>query len=215
MDLNKKAWLIEQSLSGSSLFGYVVNEEWTPAAKQPRNRFERASVALRTLAGEHRSGLLFYAFALSAMAAPLWWRRRKIVLFAMIAMTVAWLQMAFTKEAGTGVHHVVLLWPLPHLAIAVVLVEGAARLRRGSAAVYGIVLGILCLSGVLVVNQYLCQFIRNGAAPVWTDAIAPLSNEISRWKYRPILMTDWGMEPTLRMLHEGKVDRLWAVGDVL
>jgi len=40
---------------------------------------------------------------------------RRAVLFALIAMTVAWLQMAITANAGGSVHHTILLWPLPQL----------------------------------------------------------------------------------------------------
>lgn len=215
VDVDKKATLVRWTLSGSSLFGYIANEEWNGGARQPRNAFERASAGIRTLLGEHRTSLTFWAFCIAALAVPLWWPRRRAVLFALVAMAVAWAQMAFTKGAGTGVHHVVLLWPLPHLVIAVALAEGSRRLRRGRDVAFCAALGVLCVSSLLVVNQYLYQFIRAGAGPAWTDAIMPLSNEITRWKDRHILITDWGIDPTLRVLHEGKLARLWDIGDVL
>ena len=48
------------------------------------------------------------------------------MLFCLIVIAVAWLQMAITKNAGSGAHHVVLLWPLPQWFLAVALVEAAA-----------------------------------------------------------------------------------------
>lgn len=213
--LEQKIWLLRLTLSGSALFSYVANEDGAEAPREPRNGFEQASVALRDVTGERRSGCLFYAVVISLVAVPLWWRRRTPVLFALIVMGIAWVQMAFTAGAGTGAHHVVLLWPLPHLIIAVALVEGTRRLPRWSTATCAVILAVLCGSNILVMNQYLSQFIRNGAGPIWTDAIMPLSTEVSRWSDRQLLMMDWGMDPTLRMLHEGKLKTLWNVSDVV
>jgi 4-amino-4-deoxy-L-arabinose transferase-like glycosyltransferase len=213
--LDEKVLLIRRALSGSALFAYLVNDDWVAAPKPPRNGIEGASVELREYVGEQRGGLLFYALIASLLAAPLWWRRRRPVLFALIVMVVAWLQMAFTKDAGTGVHHVVLLWPLPHVVIGVALVEGTRRLPRASTAMFATILTVLCVSNVLVMNQYLYQFIRDGAGPLWSDAVMPLSDQLSRWKDRQLLMMDWGMEPTLRVLHKGNLATLWNVSDVV
>jgi hypothetical protein len=214
-DLNQKVLLLRLTLEGTALFGYVVNNDAAEAPKEPRNGFEQAAVTLSEFTGEQRKQWLFYAFVASLAAVPLWWRRRTAVLFALIVMVVAWVQMAFTKDAGTGVHHVVLLWPLPHLVIAVVLVESARRLPRASTAVFATTLALLCISGVLVTNQYLSQFISNGAGTVWTDAILPLSTQLARWSDRQVLILDWGMDPTLRMLHEGRLKTLWNVSDIV
>ena len=41
-------------------------------------------------------------------------------------MAVGWIQMAITKDAGLGAHHVTLLWPLPQWFLAVAFVQAAA-----------------------------------------------------------------------------------------
>ncbi len=214
-ELKQKIRLLKLTLEGSALFGYVVNEDSAEAPREPRNGLEATSLHLREFTGDHRQGWLVYAFFLSLSAVPLWWRRRRVVLFALLVMVIAWVQMAFTKDAGTGVHHVVLLWPLPHLVIGVVLAEASSRFRRGSMAAFAVMLVVLCVPDLLVLNQYLAQFIRNGPALVWSDAIVPLSTDLSRWSDRQILMLDWGMDPTLRMLHEGRLKTLWNVSDVV
>lgn len=213
-ELEQKLVVFERTLSGSALFRYVVNEESAPRPRQARNSFETASLALRDALGEHRESILLYVAAAALLAAPLWWRRRKIVFFCLIVMAVAWVQMAFTKDAGTGVHHVVLLWPWPHLVIAVALVESARRLGRASRPVLTAAAGIVCVSNMLVLNQYVYQFIRDGSGPLWTDAIQPLSREVSHWSGRHIFMTDWGMDPTIRVLNRGDLKQLWNVSDV-
>lgn len=215
VDLEQKLELGPRALSGSALFGYVVNEASAQHSRPPGNVFERGSLWLGNIAGGRRSNLYAYAFLLSLLAAPFWRRRWRPVLFALIAMAIAWAQMLFTKDAGTGLHHSVLLWPLPHLVIAVALVETARRIGRAPGVLTYTTLGVLCLSGVLVINQYLGQFIRYGAAPIWTEAVLPAANELPRWADRHILMTDWGMDPTLCVLNRGNLKTLWNVSDTL
>ena len=74
------------------------------------------------------------------------------MLFCLIAMAVAWLQMAFTKDAGLGAHHVVLLWPLPQWFLAVAFVQAAAwrPLRWKHAGT------ILLASAVLFLASKIC-----------------------------------------------------------
>lgn len=214
-DVDQKIQLGGLSLAGSAMFGYVVNEPSEPVSRPPRNALERFSNALRNVAGDRRSDLLYYAFLASVLAVPLWWHNRKVVLFALITVAAAWPQMLFTRDAGTGVHHVVLLWPLPHLVIAVTLAETARRFGRAASPVLYAGVGVLCLSNLLVMNQYLYQFARYGPAFEWTDAILPLSDQLTHWKDRHILMTDWGMDPTLAVLHQGDLRTLWNVSDSL
>ncbi len=204
-ELPRKAAFARRTLSGSALFGYIVFDEWAPAAKSPRNLFERASVGLREKTGQHRTNILFPAFVVSAFAVPLWWRRRKLVLFSLLTLAIAWLQMALNKETGGGVHHVVLLWPLPHIVIAAALCEGARRLPRFSRFTAAALLLLLCGSNLLLANQYLCQFVRNGTAPIWTDAIFPLSQYLGEHSDRNIFLADWGMVDTLVLLHQGRL----------
>jgi 4-amino-4-deoxy-L-arabinose transferase-like glycosyltransferase len=209
-----KANLVRLTLNGSALFGYLVNEDWEADGKQPHSMLERASVAVRSRLGEHRTGLLFWAFAAAVLAVPFWWRSaRRPVLFGIVFLAVAWLQMAFTKDAGGGVHHVILLWPFPHFVIAVVLAAIAKQFRAGPALAAAAAI-VICGSGLLVTNQYLAQFIRNGASVTWTDAAGPLSDELSAMKPNHVFVMEWGMFDVLRMLNRGSLT-LWNGADVI
>ncbi len=213
-EIQTKLIVARRALCGSSLFGYLVNEEMTESAKLPRNAFERASVALRDRVGTQREGWMDYAFLVSIASFPLWWPNRRIVLFALIVLAVAWLQMLFTKGAGTGAHHVALLWPLPHIVIGTAL-AGAFKSRPGPKVAAAAVLTVLCLTNVLVVNQYLSQFIRNGPTNIWTDAILPLSDALIPFEKHHVFAVDWGMDTALRVLHQGRFDTLWTEGEIL
>jgi hypothetical protein len=210
--IRDKAELVKLTVEGASLFGYLVNEEWSKQSREPRNGVERASVGLRAAVGERRSSLLFYAAVAALALAPLWWRRwKKTVGFVLIAMLIAWLQMALNRPTGGGVHHVVLLWPLPHILIGIgvaAVVERAGRYRSACAA--GL-LSLLVMSNLLVVNQYFSQFVRFGAAGVWTDAVLTLSEHFRRDPTGVIITTDWGMFETVRLLNPAKTPML--IGD--
>jgi hypothetical protein len=203
-------------MNGSALFGYLVEEEWVDNPKAPRSTLERSSVAIRNIAGQRRSGLLFWAFVAALALAPVWRRQRsrRMILFALMTMTVAWLQMALNKDTGGGVHHVVLLWPLPHMVIAVALSGAVARWPKWERPVLGAIITLLCGANLLVTNQYLSQFVRDGAAGVWSDAIFPLSAAIRPDPDQNLFVTDWGVFDTLRMLHQGKL-RLWVGSEPL
>jgi hypothetical protein len=202
-DLGRKAALARHTLDGSSLFGYLVAEDWTEQKKQPRTPIERASIDLRNLAGVRQHSIFFWALLISILLVPVWRKNWRVVSFGLIFLLVAWVQMAFTKDAGGGVHHVILLWPFPQFVVAVVLGELAARFRRGPVIAWTC-LSILCVSNLLVVNQYFAQFVTDGAMPNWSDAITPLATAVQHAGDRDIYVMDWGMFDTLRMMGEGR-----------
>jgi hypothetical protein len=141
---------------------------------------------------------------------PLWMAQWRIVAFALIAGSVAWTLMAATKDAGVSVHHVVLLWPIPHFLAAFCL--GAAVANRGPIWRWavGVILALVCLVNVLVVNQHLYDFWRVGAAISWTDAIFPLDDALVRLHPEHVNLMDWGTEFNLFALNAGKMDVRWA-----
>lgn len=205
-----KAQLLRLTLEGGSLLGYIVNEDWTTEnPKQPRTSIERASVWLHGITGEHRRGLMLWALGALLLLAPWWWKRRRPVLFGLVFLIVAWLQMALTKDAGGGVHHVILLWPFPQFVAAIALARIAERLKKG-ALLAALIVGVVCLSNLLVLNQYFYQFLRGGAPSTWTDALAPLSASLHDDADEDVFVMDWGMFDNLRMLHEGRLRLLWG-----
>ena len=182
---------VQLAANGTALFGYMVLEEWQEAPKAATSVVGRASVWLREHAGERRESYFFYVLAALVLAVPLWWRQRA-ARFSLIFLTVAWLAMASTHDAGGAAHHVILLWPFP-----ILFAVSAWRWARWLFA-------LPVIMNLLVLNQYLCQFERNGPAIVFTDAIFPLAEELGR-EPGIIYQADWGMHDSLQLLHQGKL----------
>ena len=90
-------------------------------------------------------------------------------------MAVAWFLMALTHEAGTSAHHVILLWPFPVLFAAVALASLPWRPVAWTAA------AVMIAMNLLVLNQYVYQFERDGTGDVWTMTVQEYL-ESSRWK---------------------------------
>ena len=203
--IGQKAEALRRTLDGSGLFGYLVNDDWVEPHKNPSTRLEGTLVGLQDRVGKVRANLIPWALVVSAAAFPLWRRRWRAMLFPLIASVAAWLQMAFTKDAGGSVHHAALLYPLPVWMIAVAA-AGLADGPRWRKWLTGAAIALLCCASLRVTNQYFTQFVRYGAAPVWSDAN-------TRLMYTPlppvdILIMDWGVMNSLEMFHRGQL-RIW------
>jgi hypothetical protein len=186
------------ALGGNGLLGYLVSEEFTDNPKAAISLRGRAAVFLRDHLGEHRRGGMEYAVFLALLAVPLWWRSRA-ARFALVFCAVAWFFMASTRDAGASLHHTVLLWPFPQLFVAVTI--SAIRWKWVAASICA----VLVVMNLLVVNQYIAQFERNGADGPFTDAIYPLSAALSDSPGQTIYVLDWGIEFPLEVLHNGRL----------
>jgi hypothetical protein len=209
-DFPIKAVNLRSTLDGSALFGYFVREEWEPQPRELTGPVERASARLRDWTGARRFGYLPWALGASLLLLPLARRHAPAVLFAFLSMAVSWTLMALTRDAGGSAHHVVLLWPFPHFAVALVAAAFWESRRRWIAAALGLALGVVLIQNLLVLNQYYVQAARNGTGFVWTDAIFELHQAVGG--ERQIHTMDWGMEFTLSMLAQGRFHRHWAAG---
>ena len=162
-----------------------------------------ASAQISSLAGHPRHNLMLYAFALALLLAPLArGNALRTILFALIAMAVAWAQMAVTARAGTSVHHAILLWPFPAMVIAVSFAAASRRLGRAGIPSAAAVLMVLMVSGALVTNEYYTLMLRNGSQN-WTDAIFKLSGYMKGVPSSGIYCADWGIMDGLRLLDQG------------
>ena len=132
----------------------------------------------------------------------------RAILFALIAMAVAWVQMATNANTGGSVHHTILLWPFPQLVVAVSFAAASRRLGRAGLPVAGVATAMMFLSGVLVTNEYYDVSYRFGGTPVWSDAIFPLSDFMKGVEDRNVYCVDWGMFDSLRYLNHGKLHLL-------
>lgn len=216
-ELPSKPLQVQLTLEGRNLFGYLVNEDFEPSPRTPRTAVERASVGLSQFVGVHRAGFLGWALLATLPLALLWWSTpfRSAMLFSYLFLLIAWLQMALTRGAGGAAHHVVLLWPIPHFAVAAALAASVDRLqsssffrltpKAGSAALV-VIVALICGQAILVTNQYLSQAIRNGGAGNWSDAIYPLAEKLKTIRTTRTFVLDWGILNSVRLLNRGAVD---------
>jgi 4-amino-4-deoxy-L-arabinose transferase-like glycosyltransferase len=207
-DLPNKARLLAGTADGHALFGWLVNEDWQTAHPYiPASTLTSASARISSLASTPRHNLMLYAFALALLLAPLArGAALKAILWALIAMAVAWIQMAITANAGGSVHHAILLWPLPQMIVAISFAAASRRLKSAGIPVLAAALVVMVSANVLVTNEYYWRMRRNGGALNWTDAIFRLSSYL---KTAPpasnIFSVDWGIMDSLRLLNRGKL----------
>ncbi len=211
-ELYSKSFALRATWEGAALFGYLANQDEMDHPRQPRTAVESFSFWLRAKVGERKHNGLEWALIAALVCLPFLRGTLafRLVLFCAITTVVAWFQMGITKEAGGSAHHVVLLWPIPHLLIAIALAEMAQRWgKTGHALVW---LGTVCFvtMNILVTNQYLYQFARNGSAGSWTDAIYSLGEGLRKVHVDNIAIADWGMVEPLEVLDQGKLPLVWA-----
>ncbi len=216
-DLPAKAHVLCSSLDGSGLFDFIAFDDPAENPRQPRTAIERVSVALSETAGHPREGPLPYLLVAALLLLSLLWctPARGPVLFAVITSALVFAQMAFTKGAGTSVHHTALMWPWPHFLIGVAFAEASHRLKRSGAFLLAAVLALACGSSLLVSNEYLSQLIRNGGARSWTDASGPLHETLKRTPAKLVYIVDWGIFDTQRLLSKGRLPLRWGADPLL
>lgn len=209
-DVANKAQLLRLTADGTGLMGWMVYEDGQDGLpRTPMLPIEHASewvARVARVAGLPRTNLMLYAFALALLLAPLA-RGAELrgILFALLAGSIQWLQMAFTRDAGGSVHHAILVWPLPAMVIALSFAAASRRLPRYSSAAAGAALAVVMVAGYLQINQYYRLTWRNGAGHNYTDAIYDLSDRLGQLKPSRVMVMDWGMMDSLRLLHHGRL----------
>jgi len=206
-DLAGKSRLLVATADGSALFGWLNEEAWqTSQPHPPHAALQSASARISALAGHPRHSLVLYAFGLALLLAPLArGRALRTIVFALLAMAIAWVQMALTANAGGSVHHAILLWPLPQMVIAISFAAASRRLRAAGIPALAAVLAVLTVSGLLVTNEYHSTIVRNGGSPNWTDAIFRLADYMKGVSSSNVFCMDWGIMDNMRLLSSGKL----------
>lgn len=193
-DLKQKGQVLLTTANGSSLFGYLVRGDGEGRALGTVTPIEKVSIQIGGLTGQLHEDLMPWAVACAV--AGIWFTgsTRRLCLFAVICGFTAWGQMAVTVGAGGAAHHAILLWPLPQILIAGVFGKADKRILY--------FIGTVLVAGnLLVLNQYLTQFIRNGSPSGWSDATSTLTREIGHYPGRRIIMTDWGLFTPIEIVH--------------
>ncbi len=195
-----KADLLERTLDGEVMFGFLTADNPGPRPGEPQHWFQSLSLRVAGWTAHPRRDLTLIALFLVLPALLFLWRTpaRAPILFGWIACAATWLPIALAANAGFAAQHTILLWPFPMLAIAAALAQAPARLGAAVCA-------LLCLSSVAVTNQYYADLIRNGPAIRWTDAIDPLNRYLIDSKPEMVFGADWGFVETLNLMSEGRV----------
>jgi 4-amino-4-deoxy-L-arabinose transferase-like glycosyltransferase len=206
-DLPNKTRLLGNTLNGQALFGWMVAEDHeAPVPRQPATLLERASFSLAEKANHRRTSFMVYGLILALLLTPLArGAELKAILFSLVAMAIAWGQMAITRNAGGSVHHAVLIWPFPHLLMAVSFASAARRLGRAAVPALAFVVALLAGSSLIVLNQYHVQAVRNGGALNFNDAIVPLNDYLRGVRASNLFCVDWGILDSLRLLSRGRL----------
>ncbi len=190
-----KATVLEATLDGNVLFGFLTATEPGPRAGVARHWFQSLSMRVAEWTRHPRFNLMLPAvlFALAFV-----WRKdiRRPMLFALVFSIATWLAMALTHGAGAAAQHTILLWPFPQMLVAVALSKAPVKWAAAGVAVLGLV-------NVAVTNQYYADLLRNGPAIRWTDAIDSLNRYLIDSKAGHIYAADWGFIETLNLISEG------------
>ena len=162
------------------LLGFLnAPDQTTPAPHRPRGLLSRHPPGFRHLPADPSSDWLLAAFVAAIVLAPLaGWPTLRIVTFFLIAMAVAWLQMALNSHTGGTVHHAILLWPWPEAVVAISFAGVSRRLGRFGAPALAAATALVVLVRWLVTNEYYAKIVRNGGSPTWSAAVFPLAESL-------------------------------------
>ena len=204
-DIPGKARILMETAKGDGLFGWMFDEQWqTPKPHAPSGVIERTSAEISSVFGHPRRHWLFYAFVLALLLTPLArGDALRAIFFALLAMAVAWIEMATNASTGGSVHHTILLWPLPQMVVAVSFAAASRWLGRAGIPLIAAATAAMFLSGILVANEYFFTCYRFGGASFWSEAVFPLSDYLKTAGDATVYCVDWGMFDALRYLNHG------------
>jgi hypothetical protein len=213
-DIPGRSRLLVNTIKGQSMFAWLLEDD-SPHPHVPATALERVSDDISTIARHPRDNLMLYGLILGLLLVPLArGASLRAILFAAIGLAVAWGLMVTTANAGGSVHHIILLWPLPAMLMAVAMDAASRRLGRGGMAAAIVLTAVLAGSELLVTNEYYAVMTRNGGTVQWTGAVYRLSSYLaSRQPAKAVACTDWGILDTLRLLNRGSLHLRWGADD--
>jgi 4-amino-4-deoxy-L-arabinose transferase-like glycosyltransferase len=212
--------LLKNTLEGAAAYWNIEQRElsqfWALPDSPAQNWVGGLLELLRPL---HPSGSLlswFLGGALLVLGLLLLSRKlekRKELLFLLILLAGMYGASYLSLARTTGQHHVVPLYPLPHLVVAVALWSlgcfypvnpGENRALLLGAVPLGLA-GVLLLSQVTVDAIYLESFRKLGGAGLWSEAIEELAAWAQKNPQRELLLMDWGFSNQLLLRGRGKI----------
>ncbi|HEX4274564.1 MAG TPA: hypothetical protein VHZ74_04385 [Bryobacteraceae bacterium] len=204
---HQKIKALRESVDGSEMFGFIVKDDNASRSPSGAGFFTRLPLAIKSHFGTHRRNLMPVVLVVAVLCFAALWRSpiRRPLLFLGITMAVAWAEMFFNKGTGVFVHHVVLLWPFPFVFAGIALASAAQQFAATGEILLAAFMVVVLAANVLTTNEYLAEFITNGGAGGWTDAIYRLAATVDTISAPWIGLVDWGCLNGLRVLHQRDV----------
>lgn len=122
---------------------------------------------------------------------------RPAALFALGTGVLTWLAMLFVKDGGASIHHLVLVWPWPHIFIMCVL--GATFRKR---TFLGIAAALI-MTNTVMTGFYIQRTYVYGAGQAWSDATWRIAEILPH--DRKLVTLDWGIHDTALFLTRGRL----------
>jgi 4-amino-4-deoxy-L-arabinose transferase-like glycosyltransferase len=199
---------------------------------------ERTDILLRLLDGKYETygnalhansapfgatdGVLPLLFvATSIVVALTWMRASRIsgVRDARFIVAMAWITVicAAATRGGFSGHHLVLVYPLPHIAVGWGVVALATTVRRANvprAKILAVVLAALFAAAILthdgsVLAHDFRELEASGGRGNFTDAIYSLDSYLeTNYPRSRVVVCDWGIEFNLAVLSAGRLQTL-------
>ena len=210
----EKVNVLNRTLDGTLLYGFFTSSEQSPHPGDLSKGFPHLVEQIAEITQSPDSNWTVWAALAALCAVPFLWHTdaRKPALYAVVSFASGWLAMASTANAGGAAHHVILLWPMPFLLIAVVASALTPRfsLRPKSQALVTAAVVSVAIASVLVICHYLRDLVQNGPGIRWTNASEQLGTHLSKMKAKYIFIVDWGILESVDLLTEGKLPLLFG-----
>jgi len=131
------------------------------------------------------------------------------------------LQIYVTRRAS-GVHHMMMLYPFPHVILGYFLALGWTDLRSGTGgrflrAVVGSSLAVIAVFNLGVIAQYWAAYRQDWTSPVWSSDIYALIDYVKRHKGTTFVSIDWGLHTQLLTFTRSTVplkEMVWSFKDL-
>jgi Dolichyl-phosphate-mannose-protein mannosyltransferase len=196
----EKAQNFVGGLNGRMLLGYMIAERG-PRELAPQGPAAASMVGAAKILSFPRQSIAGWVFLGALLASPLLGRTARVVAAMMIA---GFLLMAFTKGGGQWPYHSSILWPLPHILMALLLV----RLPKTwlVAAV-----SVIALASLAVTNTHFALLHQYGGSTIWTEAVYRLPEAIASAQSQarndvPAQVLDWGILEPIQLLSDAPVE---------
>ena len=200
------------TLNGYYLYGSMGGESIDRGeAATVHDTGQRLLDALGWFAPERGTWLPWALAAAAVVGAAAVWRRRRAVLFPLVLSLLHWIAVSLTRGAG-GPHHFTLIYPFPHLGIAVAgvwLWEESSRLPRAITFVarrgLALALAAVVLTELAYDARQLSAFRQIRGPGIWSDAIYDIARYLKAQRPDLVVNMDWGFGNPLLFLTDDQV----------